>query len=172
MSVANPLGQKIGQLSDAGSAGAGTVPLVAVSATRVLRNGDHLSRLFVAGALVASIAFFTVVVRISNDDPDYFTQRLVAKLDRNVDPIITGSTSKKSPPAMPVPLIERGAPTPQDYQVVSIYEGEATLATLEELFHVRVGSSLPGLGTITAIVPTKGGGRIATQAAVLTMSGG
>ena len=130
-----------------------------------------LDRLFVATVCVASIGFFAIAYTISVNDPDYFSRRLLASLpDSGLDPITTGAIAAagEAGDALPVPRIVRDRPlVPQDFQIVMVFEDEAILATGRELFRVKVGSKVPGLGMIKAIDPTETGGTVVAEQATL-----
>lgn len=132
-----------------------------------------LDRLFVATICAASIGFFAIAYTISVNDPDYFSRRLLASLPNSeIDPMITGAiaaaTAAGDGGAMPVPRIVRDKPlVPQDFQIVMVFEDEAILSTGRELFRVKVGSVVPGLGAITGIEATDGGGTVVAAQATL-----
>lgn len=137
-----------------------------------------LDRLFVATICAASIGFFAMACLISMNDPDYFSRRLLASLPTSgIDPITTGAVAAAAPEAgegggageaMPVPRIVRDRPlAPQDFQIVMVFEDEAILATEREIFRVKVGSVVPGLGAVTEIDPTETGGTVVAEKATL-----
>ncbi len=66
------------------------------------------------------------------------------------------------PVPMPVVSVASAAQAkPSDYQIVQIFKGEALLATRDNLVRVKVGSSAPGIGTVTDIqTGTNGGGAV------------
>lgn len=57
-----------------------------------------------------------------------------------------------------------------DYQIVSIYDGEAYLATSESIIRIEVGSTAPGLGDILAIEASDTGGTVKGTLATLKTS--
>ncbi len=59
----------------------------------------------------------------------------------------------------------------EDYQIVSIFGDEAIVATRSNLVRLKVGSTAPGLGTVTAIEAGSGGGGtvIATDATLRSL---
>lgn len=66
-------------------------------------------------------------------------------------------------PSIPVPMpVERVASaTPlkaSDYQIVSIFQNEAIVATRNNLVRLKIGSSAPGIGTVQAIQAGENGG--------------
>lgn len=67
-------------------------------------------------------------------------------------------------PAIPVPMpVASVAPATEagDYQIVSIFQDEAILATHNNLVRLKVGSTVPGLGTVKQIeVGANGGGAV------------
>lgn len=78
-----------------------------------------------------------------------------------------------SVPSGPLPVAAVATSRPlraADYEIVSIYGGEAILAAGSNLVRLKVGSTAPGLGTITAIeAGTEGGGSLtATEATLRT----
>ena len=121
---------------------------------------------------VLSIGFFASVTVVASLDPGYFDRLLLANAEEEVDPIQVGSTEKapeEGVAAMPVPTLIRLPPLqPKDFQIVMIYGHEAHLATLNELWYVRVGSIIPGLGRILAIEPGANGGTVKAEHATLT----
>lgn len=71
------------------------------------------------------------------------------------------------PVPMPVAPVVSAVPVrADDYRIVSIFDDEAILMAGTSLLRVKVGSTAPGLGMITAVEPTAGGGGsvVATQA--------
>ncbi len=71
------------------------------------------------------------------------------------------------PPPIPVPMpVATVAPDETlragDYAIASVFDGEAFLATSRNLVRAKVGMTLPGLGTITAISTTPDGGGVVT----------
>ncbi|MCQ8781813.1 flagellar basal body-associated FliL family protein [Mangrovibrevibacter kandeliae] len=72
------------------------------------------------------------------------------------------------PVPMPVATVADAAAEAGDYQIVSLFDDEAILATRDTLVRLKVGSQAPGLGTVTAIHPNAaGGGTLTTTQAVL-----
>jgi hypothetical protein len=73
----------------------------------------------------------------------------------------------KIPVPMPV-AIKTQAVQAADYSIVSVFAGEAFLATQNDLIRVVVGAIVPGLGNITAVDAfPDGGGTVAGTDAVL-----
>jgi hypothetical protein len=130
--------------------------------------------LFMGALCAASVSFCVFAVAVSVNDPDYFSRRLIASFQKaDVDPITTGTVvAKDAGSTLPAPVIERSkALTPQDYQIVMVFQDEAILATDDELMRVKVGSVLPGLGTVKEIVPNANGGTVAAEDATLKSGG-
>ena len=125
-----------------------------------------------AALTVLSLGFFASVTVISSLNPGYFDRLLLSSVEDEVDPIQVGSTEKAGKgdvAPMPVPALIRSSPLrPKDFQIVMVYGHEAHLATLDELWHVRVGSQVPGLGKILAIEPGANGGTVKAENATLT----
>ncbi len=115
---------------------------------------------------LASAGFFTVSYVISIRSPGYFQDAALASLQPRLDPLTTGSLPALGD-AMPGQRILRGDLRASDYQIVMVFGDEALLATGSELLRVKVGSVLPGLGTISAIAPEAGGGTVTGDLAVL-----
>ncbi len=69
-------------------------------------------------------------------------------------------------PAIPVPMPVASASEakirPSDYSIASVFDGEAFLVTAQNLVRARVGMTVPGLGTITAIDASPDGGGVVT----------
>ena len=92
-----------------------------------------------------------------------------------IDPIAVGSTAKagdgEAPAevaALPVPeLVRPWVLRPQDFSIVMVYGHEAHLASPGELWHIQVGSTVPGLGKILAIEASKDGGLVKAEKATL-----
>ncbi|HEY9058304.1 MAG TPA: hypothetical protein VIN77_14230 [Aurantimonas sp.] len=126
---------------------------------------DRVTNLISLGLGILSIGFFSVVTIISTLDPDYFDRPLL-------DQMITGSTEKPDATvegAIPVPkLVRSAALTPRDFQIVMVFGAEAHLASPGELWRVRVGSLVPGLGEILEIEPGENGGTVRAENATLT----
>jgi hypothetical protein len=59
------------------------------------------------------------------------------------------------------------ASSASDYQIVSIYDGEAYLATADNLIRIKVGSTTPGIGDIISITSTESGGIVVGSLATL-----
>ncbi|MBE7186261.1 MAG: hypothetical protein INR68_17845 [Methylobacterium mesophilicum] len=138
---------------------------------RPASGSTTLEKLFMGGLCAASVSFCIFAVVTSVKDPDYFSRKLIASFQRvNVDPITTGTVAAPSTDvALPVPKIShRKELTPSDYQIVMIYGDEAILATDDDLMRAKVGTVLPGLGAITAIVQSENGGTISAEKATLT----
>lgn len=73
----------------------------------------------------------------------------------------TAEAEKDQTIPVPMPVVtlaSAAAAKPADYQIVSIFKGEALLATRDNLVRVKVGSSAPGIGTVTAIQTGDNGG--------------
>jgi hypothetical protein len=134
-----------------------------------LRDALTLDRLLAAGLCAASLGFFLVAYTISMHDPDYFNRRLLASMrPSDVDPIITGTVETATGASMPVPTVMRSTPlAAADYQIVMVFQDEAILATAQELWRVKVGSEVPGLGTVLAIDATDTGGTVKATEATL-----
>lgn len=134
-----------------------------------LRDLLTLDRLLATGLCAASLGFFLVAYSISMNDPDYFNRRLLASLrPSDVDPIITGTVGQGDGTSMPATQIVRTTPLePADFQIVMVFQDEAILATAQELWRVKVGSEVPGLGTVLAIDATTTGGTVKATAATL-----
>ena len=99
---------------------------------------------------LASASFFTWSFVVSIQSPDYFQDAALANMPPKLDRIETGSLDTAN--AMPAPQIVRlREPTADDYQIVMVFKGEALLATRNELMRVKVGSVVPGLGSIRSI---------------------
>ncbi|RIY02151.1 hypothetical protein D3218_07615 [Aureimonas flava] len=118
---------------------------------------------------VASAGFFSWSYAVSLETPDYFQQAALARMSPKLDPIETGSVGEAAhADAMPAPTIVRDhTPTPSDYQIVMIFQDEALLATRQELMRVKVGSVVPGLGTVQAIEGGTSGGSVTAEKATL-----
>lgn len=74
---------------------------------------------------------------------------------------------------IPVPMPVAGklsAARASDYSVVSVFEGEAFLATADDLVRVVVGVRRPGLGTVTSVTSLDDGGGtvVGTEASLRT----
>ena len=134
-----------------------------------LRGLATLDRMLATGLCIASIGFFLAAYTISVNDPDYFNRQLLASMrPSDVDPIITGAVKADDGTSMPVPAIVRATPlAPADFQIVMVFQDEAILATDKELWRVKVGSEVPGLGTVLAIDATDTGGTVKATAATL-----
>lgn len=129
--------------------------------------------LAVTGAIIAaSVGFFCVVMAIAARNPGYFDRLLIATMNRDVDPIETGATEKDAGsgvPAIPVPKVVRKSElTPRDFQIVMVFGEEAHLSSPGELWRVRAGTLVPGLGEILSIEPGRNGGTVRAQNATLT----
>ncbi len=122
---------------------------------------------------VSSAGFFSWSYVVSRESPDYFQQAAIARMAPKLDQIETGSVGETvQTDAMPAPTIVRDRqPTPSDYQIVMIFQDEALLATREELMRVKVGSVVPGLGTIQAIEGGSLGGAVTADKATLRSVG-
>lgn len=127
-------------------------------------RSDGIIHFVSMGLGILSISFFSIVTIISTLHPDYFNRPLL-------DQMITGSTDKPDDlkGAMPVPKVVRAvALTPRDFQIVMVFGSEAHLASPGELWRVKVGSLVPGLGEILAIEPGENGGTVRAENATLT----
>lgn len=135
-------------------------------------RSDRVIWMLWVALMVLSIGFFASVTVISRLHPGYFDRLLLSSLVDELDPIEVGSTDKAGEGGvmpMPVPALVRVPQlSPQDFQIVMVYGNEAHLATLNELWHVRVGSQVPGLGKILAIEPGANGGTVKAENATLT----
>ncbi|WP_156420977.1 hypothetical protein [Aureimonas sp. AU22] len=118
---------------------------------------------------VSSASFFSWSYIVSIETPDYFQQAAIARMAPKLDQIETGSVGEEiKTDAMPAPSIVRDhTPTPSDYQIVMIFQDEALLATRKELMRVKVGSVVPGLGTVQAIEGGSLGGTVTADKATL-----
>ncbi|WP_279480007.1 hypothetical protein [Aureimonas sp. SK2] len=118
---------------------------------------------------IGSTSFFTWSYTVSIQSPDYFQQAALARMPPKLDLIETGSVGEAAhAEAMPAPTIVRDRePVPTDYQIVMIFQDEALLATRDELVRVKVGSTVPGLGTVKAIEGTSLGGTVTADKATL-----
>ena len=146
------------------------LPLGLVRRLFALRDLVTVDRLLATGLCAASLGFFLVAYSISMHDPDYFNRRLLASMrPSDVDPIITGAVEQGGGGAsMPAPLIVRAEPlSPADFQIVMVFQEEAILATAKELWRVKVGSEVPGLGTVLQIDATATGGTVKATEATL-----
>lgn len=134
-----------------------------------LGGTDPVLKVAAALLVCGSLGFLATVLRISHLDPGYFDRLLTADLGTNLDPMITGATKKDTGlAAMPVPRIVRARELePNEFKVVMIFQDEALLATKSELFHIKVGSVVPGLGEILAINAVGRGGTIKASKALL-----
>lgn len=110
---------------------------------------------------VASAGFFATSYVISVRSPDYFQEAVLAGIPPRLDPITTGSVALDG--ALPAEGVRRA----EDYQVVMVFDGEALLAAGNDLVRVRVGSVLPGIGTVAAIEPNAAGGTVRGDLATL-----
>ncbi|WP_019996981.1 hypothetical protein [Aureimonas ureilytica] len=115
---------------------------------------------------VASASFFCWSFAVSLQSPDYFQQAALANMPPKLDQIQTGSIDTSN--AMPAPEIVRlREPTPEDYQIVMVFRNEALLATRDELVRVKVGSVVPGLGSIRTIDAEAGSPTVVAENATL-----
>lgn len=72
------------------------------------------------------------------------------------------------PVPMPVSVVAAAHPVQaSDYEIVSIYGGEAILAAGANLIRVKVGSTAPALGTVLEINPSGTGGTVVATEATL-----
>ncbi|KQT53038.1 MULTISPECIES: hypothetical protein [unclassified Aureimonas] len=81
-----------------------------------------------------------------------------------------GAAAAALPEALPVKMLVMPDRAASDYQIVSIYDGEAFLATSDAVIRVQVGSTAPGLGDILAIESTGSGGMVKGSLATLKTS--
>ncbi|MCE7026462.1 hypothetical protein [Jiella avicenniae] len=150
-----------------------------VSAARKLNAANQSDRIVKALSLclfVLSTSFFSVVTAISYMYPGYFDRLLMERMaEAEIDPIAVGSTSKAEDDgeasdvaALPVPVqVRPWALKPQDFSIVMVFGDEAHLASPGELWHVQVGSTVPGLGRILAIEASRDGGTVKAENATL-----
>lgn len=137
-------------------------------------QSDRLVKAIMLTTFFLSVSFFTAVTTISYFDPGFFDRQLIAAIKRTeIDPITVGATAKPTEAiiveAMPVPTLVRSQDLrPQDFSIVMVFGGEAHLASPGELWRVKVGSIVPGLGEILAIDESESGGTIKAENAVLT----
>ncbi|WP_147307944.1 hypothetical protein [Fulvimarina endophytica] len=139
---------------------------------------DRVVRFLSWGVVVFSVGFFSVVTTISYLDPGFFDRLLIAGIEeRRIDPIMVGSTSSHDKEGeasvhvepMPAPVVVRSRElTPQDFSIVMVFGDEAHLASPGELWRVKAGMIVPGLGKVLAVEENEGGGTIKTEKAVLT----
>lgn len=116
---------------------------------------------------IGSLGFFTASYIISVRSPGYFQDAALASMPPKLDRTTTGSVEAGD--AMPAQTVVRlRQPTPSDYQIVMVFQGEALLATRDELVRVRVGSVVPGLGEILSIEGSSLGGTVKAAEATLT----
>lgn len=116
---------------------------------------------------MGSLGFFTVSYVISVRTPGYFQDAALASMPPKLDPTLTGSVETGD--AMPAQTVVRvRQPVPSDYQIVMVFQGEALLATRDELVRVRVGTVVPGLGEILSIEGSSTGGTVKAADATLT----
>ncbi|TFF21688.1 hypothetical protein E3C22_13425 [Jiella endophytica] len=150
-----------------------------VSAAEQLRaahRSDRIVKALSLGLFVLSTGFFSVVTAISYMYPGYFDRLLMERMAQaDIDPIAVGSTSKaeddaetESVPPLPVPqLVRPWTLEPKDFTIVMVYDHEAHLASPGELWHVQVGSTVPGLGKILDISADADGGIVKAEKATL-----
>ncbi|MBB3948946.1 hypothetical protein [Aureimonas jatrophae] len=116
---------------------------------------------------MGSLGFFTVSYVISVRSPGYFQEAALSAMPPKLDQTLTGSVEAGD--AMPAQTVVRvRQPVPSDYQIVMVFQGEALLATRDELVRVRVGTVVPGLGEILSIEGTSTGGTVKAADATLT----
>ena len=145
-------------------------------ASQTISSDEGANAILAGSVLLLSCGFFAWVVSTAAKDPTFFERQLIAGMrSSNVDPITTGSTAApadETGPAIPVPAVVRnGEVDPSDYSIVALFESEAVVAAGDELWRVKVGSTLPGLGAVLAIETEAGGtGRVRTEKAVLSAS--
>ncbi|MDY8109370.1 hypothetical protein U0C82_09480 [Fulvimarina sp. 2208YS6-2-32] len=137
-------------------------------------QSDRLVGFLTVGVLTLSVSFFSVVTTISYLDRDFFERMLIDDINTvKIDPIMVGSTAKApetiAVEPMPAPRIVRGRElAPADYSIVMVFGDEAHLASPGELWRVKEGMILPGLGRILSVEEDANGGTIKTEHAVLT----
>ena len=75
------------------------------------------------------------------------------------------------PVPMPVATVaDAQPPSASDYEIVSIYEGEAILAAGANLIRVKVGSVAPAIGTVLEVTQSGAGGAVVgTEATLRTL---
>ncbi|KQT66099.1 MULTISPECIES: hypothetical protein [unclassified Aureimonas] len=127
---------------------------------------------FISFSISFSIGFLVFAYCVSLIDPEYFNRRVLATMrPAEVDTVRTGSVEAEQAlmaSAMPAPRIVRARdPVPADYQIITVFDREAILATEDELMRVKVGSVAPGLGQILAIDQTEKGLVVRTAEATL-----
>lgn len=131
------------------------------------RTAQGLAVLVVA----LSVGFFCAVTVIAAKNPGYFERLLVAAMNDDVDPIETGSTEKADTDgvaAIPVPqVVRRQSLRPSDFQIVMVFGDEAHLSSPGELWRVRAGTVVPGLGRILSVEPGASGGIVRAENATL-----
>ncbi|MEN3792780.1 hypothetical protein [Fulvimarina sp. MAC3] len=136
-------------------------------------GSDGIVRVISLSVFSLSIAFFSVVTTISYFDPDFFERMLIADIEKvSIDPIMTGSTKKATEEihvdAMPAErVVRRHELQPQDFAIVMVFGQEAHLASPGELWRVKPGMIVPGLGKVLSIEESENGGTIKTEKAVL-----
>ncbi|MCB8838120.1 hypothetical protein [Aurantimonas sp. VKM B-3413] len=133
---------------------------------------DRIVKALAFTVFMLSSGFFCAVTVISYLDPNYFDRMLISSVADNLDTMAVGSTEKAGSlngvAAIPAPTIVRSVPLkPQDYAIVMVFQNEAHLASPGELWRVKVGSVLPGLGKILAIEPNEEGGIVKAEHATL-----
>ncbi|MEX6504999.1 hypothetical protein [Jiella sp. M17.18] len=136
------------------------------------KNSDRLVKFLAFCVFVLSTGFFCAVAIISYLDPNYFDRMLISSIKANVDTMAVGSTEKapKQLEVTPLPVAQVVRPislTPKDFAIVMVFQDEAHLASPGELWRVKVGSVVPGLGKILAIEPSKDGGIVKAENATL-----
>lgn len=144
-------------------------------ASNSITSDEGANAILAGSVLLLSCGFFAWVASTVAEDPTFFERQLIAGMrSSNVDPIVTGSTTAapvdETGPSIPVPSVVRaGEVSPSDYSIVALFETEAVVAAGDELWRVKVGSTLPGLGAVLAIEAGEGGqGRVRTEKAVLS----
>ncbi|GGE19721.1 hypothetical protein GCM10011390_43700 [Aureimonas endophytica] len=148
----------------------------AVLKARGAEGASLLDKALLGLVTLGSVAFCGFAITMTVHDPEYFSREIIASIQRkDLDPITTGSIAPPAEAArpaatdsLPVPAIARGtALKADDYQIVTVFDEEAILATNDELLRVKVGSVLPGLGTVRKLVPDVAGGSVVADNAVL-----
>lgn len=117
---------------------------------------------FISFCCSFSIGFLIFAYCVSLIDPEYFNRRVLATMRQTeVDTMRTGTVAPSEAvvgEAMPAPRIVRlREPRASDYQIITVFDREAILATPSELIRIKIGSIAPGLGEIRSIDETETG---------------
>lgn len=125
------------------------------------RSWFTFDRVFISFCCSFSIGFLVFAYCVSLIDPDYFNRRVLATMRAaDVDSVKTGAVEALQAmmeTAMPAPRVVRlREPVPGDYQIITVFDREAIIATQDELLRVKVGSIAPGLGKIMSIDQSDG----------------